>query len=107
MTTLPKTLRPQAWTCTGGDACDSVVHDLPGCCTREGISLLQRRGKEAAALQAILTEVARVRAYGFSERELKYTHDYLLADYESLYVERDQVYAQVCEPLLISRALLD
>lgn len=46
-------------------------------------------------MQAILTEVARVRAYGFSERELKYTHDYLLADYESLYVERDQVYAQV------------
>ena len=46
-------------------------------------------------LQAILTEVARVRAYGYSERELKYTHDYLLADYESLYVERDQVYAQV------------
>lgn len=36
-----------------------------------------------------------MRAYGFSERELKYTHDYLLADYESLYVERDQVYAQV------------
>lgn len=36
-----------------------------------------------------------MRAYGFSERELKYTHDYLLADYASLYVERDQVYAQV------------
>ena len=46
-------------------------------------------------MQAILMEVARVRAYGFSERELKYTNDYLLADNESLYVERDQVYAQV------------
>ncbi|CAL5222596.1 g4987 [Coccomyxa viridis] len=51
-------------------------------------------GHAAEGLEAILTEVARVRAYGFSERELKYTHDYLLADYESLYVERDQVYAQ-------------
>ena len=39
-----------------------------------------------------------MRAYGFSERELKYTHDYLLADYASLYVERDQVYAQVHTP---------
>lgn len=49
--------------------------------------------------------MARVRAHGFSERELKYTHDYLLADYESLYVERDQAYAQVgstggCQPFL-------
>ena len=58
---------------------------------------------EKTAAQALLTEVARVRAHGFSERELKYTHDYLLADYESLYVERDQAYAQVgstggCQP---------
>ena len=56
---------------------------------------LQQCDNSVAAMQAILTEVARVRAYGFSGRELKYTHDYLLADYESLYVERDQVYAQV------------
>ena len=56
---------------------------------------LQRSNHSTAVMQAILTEVARVRAYGFSERELKHTHDYLLADYESLYVERDQVYAQV------------
>ena len=56
---------------------------------------LQQGNHTTAMMQAILTEVARVRAYGFSERELKYTHDYLLADYESLYVERDQVYAQV------------
>lgn len=58
-------------------------------------SRMQHGESAATAMQAILTEVARVRAYGFSERELKYTRDYLLSDYESLYVERDQAYAQV------------
>jgi hypothetical protein len=65
----------------------------------KGNSKLPCTVSEKPAVQALLMEVARVRAYGFSERELKYTHNYLLADYESLYVERDQAYAQVgCGP---------
>jgi hypothetical protein len=45
--------------------------------------------------QALLTELARARAHGFSARELAAAVKLEMADVESLYVERDQIYAQV------------
>lgn len=44
--------------------------------------------------QAVLTELARVRLHGFSERELAAAVSLEMSDVESLYVERDQIYAQ-------------
>ena len=43
--------------------------------------------------QALLTEVARIRQHGFSEREVKIAAAKLMADIESAYLERDQVYS--------------
>lgn len=38
-------------------------------------------------------EVARIRQHGFSEREVKIAAAKLMADIESAYLERDQVYS--------------
>jgi hypothetical protein len=46
----------------------------------------------------VLTELARVRLHGFSERELAAAVSLEMADVESLYVERDQIYAQARRP---------
>ncbi len=46
----------------------------------------------------MLTELARVRLHGFSERELAAAVSLEMADVESLYVERDQIYAQARRP---------
>ena len=42
----------------------------------------------------MLTELARVRLHGFSKRELAAAVSLEMADVESLYVARDQIYAQ-------------
>ena len=44
-------------------------------------------------MQTLLTEVARVRAHGFSAREVEIACTKLSADIESSYMERDQAYA--------------
>lgn len=43
------------------------------------------------ALESVLTEVARVRVHGFSEREISVVRAFLMADIESAYLERDQM----------------
>lgn len=47
------------------------------------------------ALQTILTELARIRQHGFSQREVLAAINISMADTESIYMERDQDYAQV------------
>ena len=46
-------------------------------------------------LQALLTEVARIRLHGFSEREVRQAQATMLSDVESAYIERDQDNSQV------------
>ncbi|CAM6103151.1 unnamed protein product [Calypogeia fissa] len=43
------------------------------------------------ALESMLTEVARVRLHGFSDREIALVRAFLMADIESAYLEKDQV----------------
>jgi len=43
--------------------------------------------------QTLLTEMARIRAHGFSEREVAIARAKLMADIESSYLEREQSYA--------------
>ncbi|KAL8102510.1 zinc protease PQQL-like isoform X2 [Apium graveolens] len=43
------------------------------------------------ALESMLTEVARVRLHGFSEREIAIARSLLLSEIESAYLERDQM----------------
>ncbi|XP_028104684.1 zinc protease PQQL-like [Camellia sinensis] len=43
------------------------------------------------ALKSILTEVARVRLHGFSEREISVARALLMSEIESAYLERDQM----------------
>ncbi|XP_074359577.1 zinc protease PQQL-like [Apium graveolens] len=43
------------------------------------------------ALESMLTEVARVRLHGFSEREIAIARAFLLSEIESAYLERDQM----------------
>jgi len=47
----------------------------------------------AALLQALLTELARIRRFGFSPREVEIAQAKLMADIESAYLERDQSYS--------------
>lgn len=44
-----------------------------------------------AALEAILTEIARVRLHGFSDREVALVRSLYMATMESAYLERDQI----------------
>ena len=44
-------------------------------------------------LQALLVELARIRKFGFSAREVQIAQSKLMADIESAYLERDQSYA--------------
>ncbi|BDA41495.1 probable zinc protease PqqL [Coccomyxa sp. Obi] len=46
------------------------------------------------ALEALLSELASVRLHGFSDREIKAAIDFMMSDAESLYIERDQAYAE-------------
>jgi len=46
-----------------------------------------------AVLQALLTELARIRKFGFSPREVEIAQAKLMADIESAYLERDQSYS--------------
>lgn len=46
-------------------------------------------------MQAILSELASVRVHGLSKREIRSAIDYNISEAESLYIERDQVYAEV------------
>ena len=46
-------------------------------------------------LQALLTEMARIRLHGFSEREIRQAQATMLSDVESAYIERDQDNSQV------------
>ncbi|OMO91640.1 hypothetical protein COLO4_18245 [Corchorus olitorius] len=63
------------------------------------------------ALESMLTEVARVRLHGFTEREISVARDIYMSSSESEYMERDQVkstdlrdsYAQVPEEIVDSK----
>jgi len=50
----------------------------------------QERGT-LQALEQMLTEVARIRRHGFSDREIALVRAFLMADTESAYLERDQM----------------
>ena len=59
-------------------------------------SLLNATCQEGAtlrALRALLEEVARVRLFGFSERELRIARAKMMADVETNYLERHQAYS--------------
>lgn len=60
-------------------------------------ALLTMGGLESgwSVLQAILLELASVRIHGLSDREIRAAIDFNMSDAESLYIERDQVYAEV------------
>lgn len=45
------------------------------------------------ALETLLTEMARIRAHGFSEREVAIARSKLMSDIEGTYLEREQSYA--------------
>lgn len=49
------------------------------------------------ASQALLTELARARLHGFSEREVEIALALEMSEVESLWLERDQIYAEVSE----------
>lgn len=46
-------------------------------------------------MQAVLTELARVRLHGFSERELRQAKLNMLSEVESAFIEKDQDYSTV------------
>ena len=46
-------------------------------------------------VQTILLELARVRVHGFSANEVTAACRHLMAEFETTYIERDQVYAEV------------
>lgn len=46
------------------------------------------------AMKALLTELARIRLHGFSEREVRQACASMMSDVESAYIERDQDYSQ-------------
>eukprot|EP00899_Mesostigma_viride_P018829 jgi/Mesvir1/26948/Mv20668-RA.1 len=54
------------------------------------LSASVEEGGAARALEAMLTEVARVRLHGFTEREVAIAKARTMADLESSYLERDQ-----------------
>ena len=47
------------------------------------------------AAQAMLLELARARKHGFSATEVTAACRHLMAEFETTYIERDQVYAEV------------
>lgn len=51
------------------------------------------------SLQTLLTELARVRCHGFSEAEVAAARSQEMAEAESQYCERDQVYSTVSKLL--------
>ena len=55
-------------------------------------------GGLARAVRAMLEEVARVRAFGLSAREVDTAKRLFMADLESQYLERDQAYCMVSVP---------
>ena len=57
--------------------------------------------------QALLTEVARIRLHGFSEREVRQAQATMLSDVESAYIERDQDNSQVKVSLFASSITLE
>lgn len=66
---------------------DALVHPVKA-------YLISASCKEKGTLQAlesVLTEVARVRMHGFSDREIAIVRAFLMADIESAYLERDQM----------------
>jgi hypothetical protein len=55
-------------------------------------------------MQTLLTELARIRLHGFSQREVLAAINISMADAESLYMERDQDYAQVSSHVWLALA---
>lgn len=76
---------PPFFSCSS--AGDNLVHPVKA-------YLLSASCKEKGTLQAlesILTEIARVRQHGFSDREIAVVRAFLMADIESAYLEKDQM----------------
>ncbi|KAH7414951.1 hypothetical protein KP509_14G020500 [Ceratopteris richardii] len=76
---------PPFFSCSS--AGDNLVHPVKA-------YLLSASCKEKGTLQAlesVLTEIARVRLHGFSDREIAVVRAFLMADIESAYLEKDQM----------------
>ncbi|MCO5571807.1 hypothetical protein L7F22_025555 [Adiantum nelumboides] len=76
---------PPFFSCSS--AGDNLVHPVKA-------YLLSASCKEKGTLQAlesVLTEIARVRIHGFSDREIAIVRAFLMADIESAYLEKDQM----------------
>eukprot|EP00250_Pteridium_aquilinum_P015299 c22507_g1_i1 orf=556-3573(+) len=76
---------PPFFSCSS--AGDNLVHPVKA-------YLLSASCKEKGTLQAlesVLTEIARVRQHGFSDREIAIVRAFLMADIESAYLEKDQM----------------
>lgn len=58
-------------------------------------------------LQTVLTELARVRLHGFSEREVAAALEEQMADAACSYCERDQVYGEVCNSNMIAISIVN
>lgn len=76
---------PPFFSCSS--AGDNLVHPvkaylLSASCKEKGTLL---------ALESILTEIARVRQHGFSDREIAVVRAFSMADIESAYLEKDQM----------------
>ena len=91
---------PSAW--LPAPAALSAVRTLRDC----GLHSRARAGAFSPALgssivstsdcvQTILLELARVRVHGFSANEVTAACRHLMAEFETTYIERDQVYAEV------------
>ncbi|KAL3747335.1 hypothetical protein ACJRO7_016163 [Eucalyptus globulus] len=64
-----------------------------------------KEGGTMEALESMLTEVARVRIHGFSEREISIVRALLLSEIESAYLERDQMQSTSLRDELIQHFL--
>ncbi|KAI4380729.1 hypothetical protein MLD38_006890 [Melastoma candidum] len=64
-----------------------------------------KEGGTVDALESMLTEVARVRMHGFSEREISVVRASLLSEIESAYLERDQTQSSSLHDELVQHFL--
>ncbi|CAI9759054.1 unnamed protein product [Fraxinus pennsylvanica] len=68
-------------------AADVIVHPVKAYIMTSSC----KQNGTAEALESMLTEVARVRIHGFSEREILIARALLMSEIESAYLERDQI----------------
>eukprot|EP01025_Chloroclados_australasicus_P009149 TRINITY_DN13521_c0_g1_i3.p1 TRINITY_DN13521_c0_g1~~TRINITY_DN13521_c0_g1_i3.p1 ORF type:complete len:1012 (-),score=156.71 TRINITY_DN13521_c0_g1_i3:256-3291(-) len=74
-------------------AANGQTEGLCKTCNLYAFAAIVFHGHVLPAIEAILIEIARVRLYGFSERELKVARASMLSEVESMYLERDQSHA--------------